>query len=99
MTAKGRVKSPRSGTSTPRDDLPPDPRRPYWHWTDRLVAADLFGIQPTLEMKGKRKFKSCWGAFISMFTFILIVLYSIYQLLEFQKMTVDGQSFVNDMQT
>lgn len=70
------VPTPKGANGKSNDNsLPPDPRPPYFHWTDCLVGIDMFGVRPTLEVKGKRKFKSCWGAFVSFLCILLILLY------------------------
>ena len=70
------------------------PRQRYWHWTDPLVGMDMFGVRPTLEVNGKRKYKSCWGACISLVAFIVILVFSFFQIMEAQKYSLAGQEFI-----
>ena len=55
--------------------LPPDPRAPYTTMQDYLVSIDLYGVEPSLEMRGQREFKSCWGAFVSLIVIIICIIY------------------------
>lgn len=57
----------------------------------------MFGVRPTLEVKGKRKYKSCWGATISMIAFLYIIVYLFGLVLELLKMTLDGQDFIEKL--
>ena len=36
-------------------EIPDEPRPPYYTWQDCLVAMDIFGYSPALEIRGKRK--------------------------------------------
>jgi hypothetical protein len=63
------------------EDLPDDPRPPFYTWQDCLVAIDIFGYNPALEIRGKRKQKSCWGAFNSFIVILLVFIYSTYKVL------------------
>lgn len=58
------------------------PRKRYWSWTDVLVGIDMFGVRPTLEVNGKRKYKSCWGAFISLIAILAILIFTFFQVME-----------------
>lgn len=61
---------------TPDDDaLPDDPRPKFGNWYDFFLAIDMFGVTPQLEIKGKRKFKSCFGACWSFLAIIIILAY------------------------
>lgn len=73
-----------------RSHLPPDPRPPYSRWTDVFVGMDMFGVRPTLEVRGKRKYKSCCGATISFIIILYIIQYIFYQVIEILKYTSDG---------
>jgi hypothetical protein len=35
----------------------------------------MFGVQPSLEVNGKRHYKTCWGCFVSSIAFVLIFLF------------------------
>ena len=61
-------------------DLPADPRPPFSTWRDHFVAFDLYGVRPSLEMNGKRKYKSCWGAFVSALCLLFIAFFIFYKL-------------------
>lgn len=62
--------------STPDDDaLPDDPRPKFGNWYDFFLAIDMYGVTPQLEIKGKRKFKSCFGACWSFLAIIIILAY------------------------
>lgn len=52
-----------------------DPRPPYWSFSDLFVSIDLYGVSPSLEIHGKREYKSCWGAFISLIVILLMIGY------------------------
>ena len=52
-----------------------DPRPPYWSFSDLFVSIDLYGVSPSLEIHGKREYKSCWGAFISLIVILLLIGY------------------------
>ena len=52
-----------------------DPRPPYWTFSDIFVSIDLFGVTPSLEINGKREYKSCWGAFISLIVILIMILF------------------------
>ena len=54
------------------------PRQQYWHWKDIFLGMDMFGVRPTMEVKGKRKFKSCCGATVSFFGIIIILVYALF---------------------
>ncbi len=60
-----------------------EPRPPYTHWYDCLLNMDMYGIAPYFELRGKRKVRSCWGAFISFIVYVLIFIYMCYRLLFF----------------
>jgi len=77
---------------------PDDPRAPYWHWTDMFVGIDMYGIRPTLEVRGKRQYKSCFGAFISALAYLAIGIFIFYQVMEVVKTTKDGFALQKDMQ-
>lgn len=61
------------------EELPDDPRPSYWHWYDVLLAFDMYGVTPQLEIKGKRKFKTCYGACWSFLAIIIILGYWFYK--------------------
>lgn len=62
--------------STPDDDaLPDDPRPKFGNWYDFFLAIDMYGVTPQLEIKGKRKFKSCFGACWSFVAIVIILAY------------------------
>ena len=63
------------------EDLPADPRPSFYNWQDCLVAIDIFGYSPQLEIRGKRKQKSCWGAFFSFIVVLLVFIYTTYKVL------------------
>ena len=46
---------------------------------------DMYGVAPYFELRGKKKVRSCWGAFISLIAYILIVIYLAYRLLYFMQ--------------
>lgn len=73
------------------------PRQSYWKWTDFLVGFDMFGVRPTLEIHGKRKKKSCWGAFVSIIALLIILVFTLYQALEAQKYTTAGQDLIKSI--
>lgn len=54
----------------------------------------MFGVRPTLEVNGKRKYKSCWGACISLVAIIIILIFAFFQILEAQKYSLAGQEFI-----
>ena len=58
----------------------------------------MFGVRPTLEVKGQRKYRSCWGAFISFLLILFILFYTFFQVLEILKFTDLGQTFISEMQ-
>ena len=58
-----------------------DPIPPYWGVSDIFINLDLYGVRPSLEIKGKRKYKSCFGALISLIVILLLTAYIILQLL------------------
>ena len=59
------------------DNLPADPRPPYSHCTDRFLHIDMYGVRPQLEMRGKRKVRSCCGACVSFIAILFIILYTV----------------------
>ena len=73
------------------------PRQSYWKWTDMVLGFDMFGVRPTLEIHGKRKKKSCWGAFVSMIAILIILVFTLYQVLEAQKYTTAGQDMISSI--
>ena len=73
------------------------PRQKYWHWSDFFVGFDMFGVRPTLEIRGKRKKKSCWGAFVSMVAIGIISVFLLFQIMETQKYTEQGQQFIKSV--
>jgi hypothetical protein len=44
---------------------------------------DIYGVKPYLELRGKKEIRSCWGAFISFFVYILVIIYFAYRILFF----------------
>ena len=50
----------------------------YSNWTDFFLFVDMFGATPSLEMKGKRKVKSCCGAFVSLVVMFLMLVFVAY---------------------
>lgn len=75
-----------SGSCMPKLCSSKDVRRPsYDHWTDYLVAIDMFGATPQLEIRGKKKVKSCCGASVSFIAGLLIVLYFGFKVLYFMQ--------------
>lgn len=61
----------------PEEILPDDPRPPYNHWTDYLLCLDMHGVTPSLDVKGKRKYKTWVGASFSFVTIVIIITYSL----------------------
>ena len=61
------------------EELPDDPRPSFNHWYDIIVGMDMYGETPQLEIKGKRKFKSCFGACWSFIAIIIILAYWFYK--------------------
>ena len=61
------------------DELPQDPRPSFDHWSDFFKWFDMYGVEPTLEYKGKRKYKSWCGVAISMIVLFWILTFSIFQ--------------------
>jgi hypothetical protein len=63
-----------------------NPKRPsYWHWSDFFTAIDMFGAVPQLEVRGKRKVKSCCGALVSFLAGLLILFYFGFKVLYFMQ--------------
>jgi hypothetical protein len=58
------------------DTLPDDPRPPYDKCGDFFVAIDMYGVTPQIEFRGKKQYKTCWGACCSLFAIIVIVAYA-----------------------
>jgi hypothetical protein len=61
----------------PEEILPDDPRPPYSNWTDYLLGFDMHGVTPSLEIKGKRKYKTWLGASFSFLAVVVMVVYSL----------------------
>lgn len=68
-------------------------RPPFFALRDYLIGYDMFGVRPTMEFNGKRKYKSCWGAFVSALMFIFIIFFVIIKLSEPEK----DQNFLKSM--
>ncbi len=45
----------------------------------------MFGASPKIEIRGKRKIKSCCGALVSLLAILIIVFYLAYKLLYFMQ--------------
>ena len=60
-----------------------EPRTKYTHWSDCLLNMDIYGVTPYLEIRGKKKVRSCWGAFISFIVYLLVAIYFAYRILYF----------------
>jgi hypothetical protein len=58
------------------DTLPDDPRPPYGQCNDFFLALDMYGVTPQIEFRGKKQYKTCWGACCSLFAMIIIVVYA-----------------------
>ena len=61
----------------PEEILPDDPRPPYNHWSDYLLGLDMHGLTPSLEIKGKQKFKTWVGASGSLIAIAGMIYYSL----------------------
>ena len=64
----------------PEEVLPDDPRPPYSNWSDYLLGLDMYGVSPTLEIKGKKVYRSWIGAGVSAGLIVVMVLYSLQKL-------------------
>ena len=62
------------------DELPPDPRPPFDHWSDFFKWFDMFGVRPTFEFRGKRKYKSWCGCVISFINIFMLVTFGVFKI-------------------
>ena len=51
----------------------------------------MYWVYPTLELRGKRKFRTCWGASCSCLALLIIFLYAALKVLSFQSLIPDSQ--------
>ena len=55
----------------------------------------MFGAPPQIEVRGKRKVKSCCGALVSLIAILALVFYMAYKLLYFMQSIALIRSFLN----
>lgn len=65
----------------PEYEIPDDFKRPDWKSSciEQMKEFDMFGVKPQIEIRGKKKIKSFWGAFVSIIVFGIICFYSTYK--------------------
>ena len=49
--------------------------RPREGCCTKMKQIDMYGIEPGMVIKGRPKFKSCWGAFFSILTVVAVLYY------------------------
>ena len=76
------------------DDLPSDPRPSFNHWSDFFKWFDMYGFTPSLEYKGKRKYKSWCGVAVSFVVLFWIILFSLFKFVYCIRETEFGGSVV-----
>ena len=72
-------------TVNDQEDINDSTRPKYYTWVDYLMAMDMYGAKPEFEVRGKKRVKSCWGAFISFLAGVFIFTYFAYKLLYFMQ--------------
>lgn len=55
-------------------------RPPFFTCKDYMVGIDMYGVRPTLEVDGKRQYKTCWGAFVSGLCLVFIIIFVLAKL-------------------
>ena len=67
---------------------PKSRRKNYNHWGDYFLAMDMFSANPGLEMRGKTKVRSCWGAFVSLFVILILLVFIAYRISFYKPFTM-----------
>lgn len=79
------------------ENLPPDPRPPFWTLKDYFLALDMFGVRPTLEINGKRKYKTWCGFMFSLLVIIIVVIYASYKISHALHDPLNEDSMINNL--